>query len=341
MTQIYDTVIKLSLVETGVLRGISAIVAQLARGTGEVKKFETALGSLKTAAWGAAGIFAGWEAIKGIKHLADDAKELSHQLANIQKLGLTRAQVAAATSAAFALPGQVPGTVSSGGLQILSNINSIVGAEGARKMLEPLAKFGQAMGAQSGDYDKANENILKLVRSGDLLGKFVDSATRQVDLNKLQSFLDLVAKVSAATHGMVGPQTWLAMAQQGGPALSSMSDEGLMSMAMAAQAMGGFRSGTAMTSLYQQMIGGKMTQYAAQELQSLGLVGGYSVGMGGHLLWDKGALDTDFTRALQKDPLKARRKFQSFSRCSVAKQHNGSSMISCETNRRCLASAAG
>jgi hypothetical protein len=264
-----------------------------------------AISKTSLAIGGGLGIAFGSGLVLGLKSAADHAKELSHQLSNIQTLGLTQPQVSAAIGSAFALPGQVSGMTSSASLQILSNINSIVGPEGARKMLGPLAQFGQAMGAQSGDYDKASENILKLVRSGDLLGKFVDSTTRQVDLNKLQGFLDLVAKVSAATHGMVGSQTWLAMAQQGGPALSSMTDEGLMSMAMVAQAMGGFRSGTAMTSLYQQIVGGKMTQYAAQELQGMGLVGGYSVGQGGHVLWDKGALDTPFSQALSKDPLAA------------------------------------
>jgi hypothetical protein len=293
--------------------GVSSVLAVIAKeilglegGIAKLEKSFHSLNRTSSAVLGGLGLAGGAGIVVLLKSAADHAKELSHQLSNIQKLGLTPAQVSAATSAAFALPSQVHGMTSADTLKILSNINSIVGPEGARKMLEPLAKFGQAMGAQTNDYDAANENILKLVRSGDLLGKFVDATTHQVDLNKLTSFLDLVTKVSAATHGMVGPSTWLALAQQGGPAMSGMTDEGLMSMAMVAQSMGGFRAGTALTSLYQQMVGGKMTKPAAEQLVDLGLLkNDYSVTPGGHIVWGKGALDTPFTQAIQKDPLQA------------------------------------
>jgi hypothetical protein len=125
MTQIYDTVIKLSLAESGVLSGISAIVAQLSRGTGETKKFESALKNLKVAAWSAAGIFAGWEAIKGIKHLADHAKDLSHELVQIKKLNadMSAKDFARVQEWAFGMPGRVPGTTSVEALKTMAQFN--------------------------------------------------------------------------------------------------------------------------------------------------------------------------------------------------------------------------
>jgi len=306
--QIYDTVIKLSLVEHGVLAGISAVVAQLARGTGEVAKFEKALMGLKGAAWGAASAFAGFEMIKGVKALADHAKELSHELVQIKKLNadMSGKEFGQISDWAMGMPGRVPGTTSVEALKTYGAIQSMFGKDQALAMGDSIARFGQVLGNQKGNWDNTSEQILKMIRAGDLLGKFVDSTTHKVDVGRLQKFLDLGTKVVNATHGMVSPATWFQMAQQGGPALSNMTDEGLMSMAMAAQGMGGFRSGTAMTSLYQQMIGGKMTQYAAQELSGLGLVGkDYEVTKGGHIVWGKGALDTPFTRMVQKDPLKA------------------------------------
>jgi hypothetical protein len=308
MTQIYDTVIKLSLAESGVLSGISAIVAQLARGTGETKKFESALKNLKVAAWSAAGIFAGWEAIKGIKHLADHAKDLSHELVQIKKLNadMSAKDFARVQEWAFGMPGRVPGTTSVEALKTYGAIQSMFGKDQALAMGDSIARFGQVLGNQKGDWSNTSDQVLKMIRSGDLLGKFVDATTHKVDIDKLQKFLDLGTKVINATHGMVNPQTWFQMAQQGGPALSNMSDQGLLSMAMAAQGMGGFRSGTAMTSLYQQMIGGKMFKYQADELSNLGLVGkDFTVGHGGRIVWGKGALDTPFTRMIQKDPLQA------------------------------------
>jgi hypothetical protein len=194
MTQIYDTVIKLSLVESGVLSGISAVVAMLARGTGETKKFESALGNLKLAAWGAAGVFAGWETIKGIKILADHAKELSHELAQIQKLGITPGQFAQAKAASFGMPAQVPGVTTVDALKIYGSSYSMFGDQ-TLKMIKSIATFSLVLGNQTGNYDKAADSILAMIRAGDLMGKFVDAATHQVDTTKLEHFLDLGTKV--------------------------------------------------------------------------------------------------------------------------------------------------
>src|SRR5206468_1925786 len=109
------------------------------------------------------------------------------------------------------------------------------------------------------------------------MGKFVNEKTHDVDTERLQHFLDLGSKVTQATHGRVNAQTWLGLAQQGGPALSGMTDEGLIHMAIAAQAMNGPRAGTALSSLYMQMIGGKMTEPVYSKLEELGLAKGHKV----------------------------------------------------------------
>jgi hypothetical protein len=311
MAHIYETAIKLSLVETGVLSGISAIVAQLARGTGEVAKFEKALVGLKGAAWGVGGIFAGWEAIKGIKHLADHAKELSHELVQIKKLGsMTDQEFAQFKGWAMGMPGRVPGTTTVDAAKTFGAIQSMFGKDQAMSMGDTIARFGQVLGNQKGNWDNTTEAILKMIRAGDLMGKFVDSVTHKVDVGKLQRFLDLGTRVINATHGMISAETWFGMAQQGGPALSNMTDEGLLSMAMVAQGMGGQRAGTALFSGFSQLVGGVMTQWKAQLFKDMGFVGDFTVNKGGHLSWAKGALDTNFTRAFQKDPMEAVKMLQ-------------------------------
>ncbi|HEY8005700.1 MAG TPA: hypothetical protein VIE66_02585 [Methylocella sp.] len=303
----YEAFIKLSLVEN-VAAGLAVIISRLAGAGLEAKKLEGALLALKPAALAVGGIFVGWEAIKGIKTLADHAKELSHAMAQVKKLNadMSPAEWDKIKTWAFGLPSRVRGTTSVEAFEQFGNLRSMFGTEQALKMGDAIARFGQVLGGQSGNYEKLSDQIFTMVKAGDLMGKMVDSTTHKVDPEKLQRFLDLGVQVINATHGKVSAQTWFQMAQQGGPALSNMSDEGLKAMAMAAQAMGGFRSGTAMTSLYQQMIGGTMTKFKAEELSNLGLVGkNYQVTQGGHIVWGKGALDTEFTRAAQKDPLAA------------------------------------
>src|SRR4029077_4387703 len=91
-------------------------------------------------------------------------------------------------------------------------------------------------------------------------------------IEELERFLDLSNKVMAATHGMVTPQSMLGMSQQAGFSMRGMTDEGFMNMAIAAQAMGGPRAGTALLSLYNQVATGKMTKPAAIGMQDLGLL---------------------------------------------------------------------
>jgi hypothetical protein len=307
MASPYDVAIHLSLV-SNVAEGLAVIVSRLAAADIGIGKLQKGLAGLKPAVLGAVAAFAGFEMIKGVKAVADHAKDLSHELVQIKKLNadMSGKEFAQVRDWAFGMPGRVPGTTSIEAAKTFGAIRSMFGKDQAMAMGDTIARFGQVLGNQKGNWDNTSEQVLKMIRAGDLLGKFVDSTTHKVDVGRLQKFLDLGTKVINATHGMVDPATWFQMAQQGGPALSSMTDEGLLSMAMAAQGMGGFRSGTAMTSLYQQMVGGKMLKYAADELSSMGLVGkDYEVTKGGHIVWGKGALDTPFTRMIQKDPLKA------------------------------------
>jgi hypothetical protein len=81
--------------------------------------------------------------------------------------------------------------------------------------------------------------MAKIIRAGELSGRFTDPVTGQIDVAKMQKYFDLVARVTAATHGMVSPQTLLGMAQQGGFALRGLSEEGFLTQAIVAQAMGG------------------------------------------------------------------------------------------------------
>jgi hypothetical protein len=48
-----------------------------------------------------------------------------------------------------------------------------------------------------GNYKAAEDKIYNIVRAGDLMGKFMNSVTHQVDTDKLQRFLDLGARVLA------------------------------------------------------------------------------------------------------------------------------------------------
>jgi hypothetical protein len=240
-----------------------------------------------------------------VKALSHNSGEYSHQVTQLRKLGISDAQVAEARRAASGTARDVRGVTEQKALSVYGQAYSLLGHEGAIRTMTPLTKFAEVSGNTSGDYHGAYESMYAMLRSGELMGRFTDPKTHLPDVGKLEHFLDLGAKTNSASHGKINAQTWLGLAQQGGPAISGMDDKGLLTMAIVAQAMGGMRAGTALTGLYQQMVGGTMAESKARKLNELGLVGGYSVGRGGHINWAKGALSGEFSETLKQDPLAA------------------------------------
>lgn len=295
----------------------SAVLATLAKDVLNVeggvnklaKAFEQAGTAAKVMAAGLMGA-AGIGIIATLYKTATAAAELSHQLSQIREQGVGLQQMGGIKAAIMGVHGQVPGIASDDAAKIFGQIRSLVGDEDAKKLLVPLSKFAQLFGNVSGKPGGGIENIRSLVRAADMIGKLTDPTTHQVDLNRLQGFLDLASKATIATHGVVGPQTWLALAQQGAPAMSRMSDQGLMTMAMLSQEMGGFRSGTALSSLFSQFQGGIMTKWRAQKFMELGLLDKNAIQEithGGHIVWRKGHEPgtSPFAMTMAEDPLKA------------------------------------
>jgi hypothetical protein len=131
----YEAFIKLSLVEN-VAAGLAVIISRLAGAEVATKKLEGALLALKPAALAVGGIFLGWEAIKGVKKLADHANELSHAMAQVRKLNadMSPAEWDKIKTWAFGLPSRGRGTTSVGALKQYGAMQSMFGQEGALKM---------------------------------------------------------------------------------------------------------------------------------------------------------------------------------------------------------------
>lgn len=256
---------------------------------------------LRTAIHGASAAGAGFGLFRGMERTVEAAKALSHELVQVKKLGVTDAQFEAVKAESQRVPGAVPGASETSALKAYSSMYSMFGHDGALKMMEGVSRFAGVLGNTTHDYKGAADRVYELVRAGDLMGKFVDESTHKVDPEKLRGFLDLASKLTLVTHGKVDPKTWLGLAQQGGPALGGMSENGLMTMGIIAQAMGGQRAGTALSSLYQQFVGGKTTQPVAEEMKKLGMISGYSVLKGGHVSISEEQKNQEYKSALKTD----------------------------------------
>jgi hypothetical protein len=165
-------------------------------------------------------------AIAGFEKLIEHTKDLSHELVQIEKLGINAGQMSEVQAAAKAVSRNIAGVTEKEGLEAYGAAYSLFGHEGALKMMEPLEKFAQVIGNTTGKFETSIGDLVKTLRSADLMGAFTDPKTHGVDLDRLKHFLDIGEKAMLATHGIVTPQTMLGLAQQGGPALMNLGDHG-------------------------------------------------------------------------------------------------------------------
>ncbi len=315
MSDIYRIAVRLTM-ESNAPAFLASLAQQLLHVHANVRDLEGGLlrlNRVKLAIGGGLAIAGGVAMLDVLKKMTDQAKELSHELASVGNMRMGALAGASlmgrADETARRTTTQVPGSTESGNVRLFGESYSMFGEDGAAAINARLARFGQAIGGSTGDYHGAEEGLYAMLRSGDLMGKLVNEQTHKVDPDKLTGYLDTASKMIAATHGKVNTGTFLAMAQQGGPALSTMSEEGLMSMAMVAQGMGGFRAGTAMSSLKQQMVGGTMGKAQAQALESMGLINGFSFKDKKVRLSDHDR-DTPFVKAMGTDMLAAAKILQ-------------------------------
>ena len=174
------------------LLGVYPLVSQL---TGHFDKLKLAIG-------GALGVFVGSEMLGGLGKLIEKTKDLSHEMAQLKKLGLADAEIARIREEAIRITRAVPGTTELEALRIQGQTYAMLGLENTIKIAEDLAKFQNVIKNTTGKFDEGDEKQLyQMIRSADLIGKLTDPTTHQVDTETLKKYLDVGSKVMLATHG--------------------------------------------------------------------------------------------------------------------------------------------
>lgn len=108
------------------------------------------------------------------------------------------------------------------------------------------------------------EAVRSLMRAADMRGATNSPA-------EFFRTLDLFQKMVTGSGGAVKFNVLEQLAKTGGTAFKTQSDEGLLMLASIMQEQGGPRTGTALMSLYQNLIAGRTTKVAMGEIASLGL----------------------------------------------------------------------
>jgi hypothetical protein len=312
MPEVYDMFMKLGLTG-GALTGLLAISDRLTRIHRLSEDINTSFSRWHVALGGFASILAGGAILGGLEKMIDKTKAYSDELVKIKRLGGEMAAFADSgelASKAFDISRRVPMKVEDL-MKIPGMAYSILGKDEAVTAWESLARYSFLQQSDEGFKRDPSKALGDVLRAGELTGRITDPITGAIDMQKFDRFLDMMAKIKAATHGMVNEQTMLGLAKQGGFTLRGLTDEGFMAEAIMAQAMGGPRAGTGTLSLMQQFAGGTMRKRTAVGMEELGLLNSneWTTDKGGGVVLSDEA-SKRLTRLISKDPFELAAKLR-------------------------------
>lgn len=263
----YSVAVKLSLINH-----VSAGLALISRGLHTAGQDADAL-NRRLASIGRQGaiggaMFAGGLGIAAMfKAPLDEAKKFQNETERFRSLGL--GEKINTDAVQFAKGMNTYGTSIRENLGLLRDAQTVFGDFHEAKMVTPLlAKMKFANAALYGDEggamkDRAFMDMLKVIEMrGGLASEeaFIKQA-------------NMVQRVQTATGGRVGANEYLNFIKTGGVAAKGVKDENFYyAMEPLIQEMGGARVGTGLMSAYQNLVQGRTTQRAANELMRIGML---------------------------------------------------------------------
>lgn len=263
----YSVAVKLSLINH-VSAGMAMISKSLTSTGHDVDKLNAKLSSIgKQGAIGAAMFAGGLGLASMLKGPLEEAKKFQNETERFRSLGLGDKVTADAVK--FASGMDTYGTSIRENLGLLRDAQTVFGDFHEAQMVTPLlAKMKFANAALYGDEggamkDKAFMDMLKVIEMrGGLSSQ--EAFTNQANM---------VQRVQTATGGRVGANEYLNFIKTGGVAAKGMKDENFYyAMEPLIQEMGGSRVGTGLMSAYQNLVQGRTTQRAANELMRIGML---------------------------------------------------------------------
>jgi hypothetical protein len=164
-----------------------------------------------------------------------------------------------------------------------SLVNTIGGVDEALKFLPLAAKYQANMKVLYGEqFSQADitRQIGNTFKALELLG--VDKPTgkdaqgREVftatDQQRMERYFNIIAQATTATGGEVNPSEFRNFAKYSRMAGQDLTPEGMMKLLPLIQQMGGSSTGTAMMTLYRNMIGGVIPSYKLRNWDAMGLL---------------------------------------------------------------------
>lgn len=216
---------------------------------------------------------------------ADAALELDRAKNKFKAINLSESENSRAFSAVDALVQKQRGLTRTAGVEMVTDLHTVFGhLDEALASLDIAGKYRYSFESLFGDKFSSQE-IEGQIQSGfkalEMLG--ATRATGQMnaegkhqftesDRTRMESYFNREAQITSMTGGRVTPAELLAMAKTGGTAVQGLSLEGLTNLVSSITEISGTRTGTALSTLFQNVVGGHMQQSGMSEWQRLGLM---------------------------------------------------------------------
>lgn len=253
---------------------LSGMSRQLTGIHAQVKDVERSIGAWKALAGGAALAFGGVEVLKFIDHLGKAGGEMQRQANNFQAAGNSIGDTARAVSAAFDSIQKVPGVDA---VDAMKRYRELAGATqdnaGSIGVLPDFLKAQVVYGAAAGEGADAEDGMKRIAKMIELRQGAIDHLTHKIDPKKFDSELDVAVKALQVGQGLITANDLQQLIKQAGPMAKGMDPLKFWSIYLASlEEMGGARTGTAMTAVARQVLGGIMTPRVANEWRDLGML---------------------------------------------------------------------
>ncbi len=279
---------------------LGALSRELLGLNAHTKTLEGSLDRIKIAALGFGAAMGGTAILGGMAKLVEHGKEFVHQQSLMAQAGMSQVDIATATGAAWKNASKILNAGASDNLKLLADLRNEFGNIGDAVRASPaFTKLGVVAAQVTGQ--NPEQAGYEASRFLDLRGSLVDPKTGQISEARAEQQARLLEAITAATVGRVGSSELLNFQKQARGAGASLTDAGLVNMVPVIQAMGGYRTGTSLTSMQQEILGGRLTQQAGLFLEKAGVLDSskVSVRRGGQLVVgaggvrDAGLLATD------------------------------------------------
>jgi muramidase (phage lysozyme) len=204
--------------------------------------------------------------VRGLGEVLLKAKEVNAEITQLQKMNLDPASIRRFQGMSVQATRDVRGVTEAQALRLANQLGSWVGPENTtQEVINQSLRYGQVYGHTIKSYDKGMEAIQPMLQSLQQLGRLKDPATAVRSI-------DLLSKLGTITEGRISGEDILNAVKQGAPAMSGLSDRALVGSLIMSQPLGGHRAGTAMMSIWNQLVGGQTTQGVVKEMAKYGFI---------------------------------------------------------------------